>query len=552
MTLLALAMVGALRFWGPKDDLRRATANNGNAQVATAIDRYVTANGSLPCPDVTGNGTAGSSCGTATTPTWGLVPWQTLGLSPQQALDAWGRRLTYALASNSNNVAYPYACNAAAAANSGGGLATWSNLTPSPGGSAYSSAAYVLVNHGPNGRGAFQQNGASIGGQLSVPSAANEAFNCPRSASTGTTNQCPSVSNDLYWPGPYVAKGSDTSTWFDDTVMAGSGQPYGCLCIQPTISTTINSSTGVVTATASLTSPPTCDTVWTTSIGQQPAATTPWYGWANNCAGYLASTALNVPITTRAGGSCTVTASFNSTISSATIAAGNLGNIGWQTGIPATPVSKTYLKSGLTAATTATTASAGTPAMSDMGFTTGSGNVVTSCAKCTDTPTSASGVKTISYTDGTDTITITGAGGGDGNGYLCYDPATETLGVTHTTGCYLGGATGDSLTIGLSATFTSYSAVLDFEVAGSEADITEQSGSKLCDDAYTCSTNPHVYPETSSGYLIIPWQDVTETPTAGGGATLFPFNRLVIAPNSGIISTGVYSQIGFSQIVVGK
>ncbi|WP_146002586.1 hypothetical protein [Telmatospirillum siberiense] len=505
LTLLALAMVGALRFWGPRDDLRRATGNNANTRVAAAIDRYAAANGNLPCPDVNGEGTAepSSSCGTVTT--WGLVPWKTIGLGPQDAVDAWGRRLTYALAANSTSA--PYACNVKASANSGGGLATWSSLTPVSGGT---SAAYVLVNHGPNGRGAFQQNGAAIGSQLSVPTDANEAYNCPRDV--GTSSVCKSVDRTRYWAGPYVAQGSNTTTWFDDTVSARTGQTYACLCVQPTISTNFNLSSGTVIATAALVSPATCDTAWTTSVGQGSnwgsATRTP-----TNCAGN--------PVVTRAGNSCSVSAALTPP---GIVAASNLENAGWPSAAtPKSPSFKFLASPSATGSPSSGGTSSSMPAMDELNLSNNGNGSLDSYSNGRGTTTETTGTKTLTYTDVIGIITIQSNGAN-----LCYEADTETLGVVHQDGCYL--ATSDSLTITLptSLSFSVFAMILDFKTAGSVSISELNSAGNTCDTGMTCS-NPLSFPTVEAGYMIIPWQAVTET-TSGGSISTFKFNTLIIQP----------------------
>ncbi len=532
LTLLALAVVGGMRFWGPKDDLRRATQNGTSNRIETAIDRYVIANGQLPCPDVSGAGQSTASSCNVSTPTWGLVPWQTLGLSPQDAVDAWGRRFTYALATNSNSGTTPNVCNTTTStSNSGGGLASWNNLTPVSG-SASIYLAYLIVNHGPNGRGAFQQNGAQVGSQLAASPGSDEAYNCPRNVNvagqacppspTGTTGQ-------TYWPGPYRPQSAGTTAWFDDIVIPQTSQPYACLCVQPTITTSINATTGTVTATASLTSPATCDTTWTTSVGQGSGwGTAAWL--PANCAGY--------PITTIAGNSCSVTSTLTPP---GIVAASNLGSAGWlASAVPGSPAYSFLTSPTSTGSPTPGATATAMPAMSGMGFATGTGGMITSCSQCSNTISNTSGTTSLSYVDMTGTITIAA-----NSGTLCYETNTETLGVIQSGGgCYLDGTAGDTLTITLSnATFRVYSMVLDFENSGATAQVTEMNGATTYDPGYS-NVNPVSYSEATTGFLIIPWQRVIETLTSDGTTTQdFYFNKLVLAPSSS-------SQIGLSQFII--
>jgi hypothetical protein len=291
MVMMAVLMVGVLavagmRMAGPKQDLSRTTQTQiSKSQIDKAISLYVARNGALPCPEDGSNdaGTAGgkpSAICAATlnsTAIWGVLPWQALGLSPQDAVDKWGHRLTYAVSvdgTTKNNI-----CQAT------GGLTTL-HLTDLQ--TPFKTAAYVLVSHGVNGRGAFAPNSGLIGGQTPPPAATDfEAANCPRDVKSPASN-CPGLAATSYRSGPYGSGSlASSTTWFDDIVTANDGSPYSCLCTLPStpvFSVAGSPVTGVtalqtgnsVTVTATVTvDKPTCLMQWTSTLGGTASSAIP-------------------------------------------------------------------------------------------------------------------------------------------------------------------------------------------------------------------------------------------------------------------------------------
>lgn len=501
--LLALAILGGMRFWGPKDDLRRASANNANARVVAAIDRYVAANGALPCPETDGTGNAAAACGTATT--WGLVPWRTLGIGPQDAADAWSRRLTYVVPVNSNG-STPYVCNTSAAANAGGGLATSSGLLPY-GGTVSTSLAYVLINHGPNGRGAFQQSGGVLGPQLAALQGSTEAYNCPKDV-TGAT--CYSPATNTYYPGPYQPQTAGDTVWFDDIVTAQISMPYGPYCKQPILTTTLDRTSGLVLAKASITSPASGTIVWTTNIGQGSN----WSSKASTCPGYDNGIIPNMPTPTWAGRECSVSAI---TSESTTISASNIAPVGWPSAAqPAFPTfSITILSS-----TISTIDAANIPTITDMGIT-ATGNEDPSIAII-------SGDTTTSKTFITYKLILTIDAGGS---TLCYDSKTMSLGIIQSDGtsCYIGN--GDILNITFNSSSYKYYDLLFYAFSAGQTTITPDDDDP---DSLTFTT----------GYLATNWRQTTKT--ASDGTTTHPaFSKLTISPSSP-------TQIGLVEILAGN
>ncbi len=193
---------------------RREATRQRLAGVETAIALFVSQNQRLPCP---ANGTlqgtdanagveqitlgATNTCsvgGVANSQQHGVVPWRALGISEQDATDGWGNRLTYRVDADfvttpSMNFTYcdpggtaaiaafgspggycNTACTSAtfpasctppsdATATQGltvrnlGGTIIMNPVTPSTG------AAYVVISHGENGEGAYNNQGVVQG-----------------------------------------------------------------------------------------------------------------------------------------------------------------------------------------------------------------------------------------------------------------------------------------------------------------------------------------------------------------------------------------------------
>jgi prepilin-type N-terminal cleavage/methylation domain-containing protein len=189
---------------------RREATRQRLAGVETAIALFVSQNKRLPCP---ANGTlagtdanagaeqitlaATNTCsvgGVAGSQQHGVVPWRALGISEQDATDGWGNRFTYRVDpdfvtapamnftycdpagtagaaafgspagycnSACTTATFPGSCTGPSAATNGqglevrnlGGTVIMNPATPSTG------AAYVVISHGENGAGAYNNQG---------------------------------------------------------------------------------------------------------------------------------------------------------------------------------------------------------------------------------------------------------------------------------------------------------------------------------------------------------------------------------------------------------
>lgn len=205
---LLLAMIAGLAT-AMISQQRREVTRQKLAGVETALALYVSQNRRLPCPAdgrlASDNANAGLerpvggvNCqvvtGTANSQTHGVVPWRTLGLSESDITDGWGNRMTFRVAPElvvAGRMDFT-ACDPGAPVVGGAGIAacavpcpngTWptgcSNpgdvtrdkglrvrtlnatvtLTMDHGASPSTGAAYVVISHGENGGGAYNNQG---------------------------------------------------------------------------------------------------------------------------------------------------------------------------------------------------------------------------------------------------------------------------------------------------------------------------------------------------------------------------------------------------------
>ncbi len=198
---IATAMVG---------QQRRETTRQRLAGVETALALFVSQNQRLPCPADGqldgGNASAGleqsaagtprtcAVAGTANSQRYGVVPWRTLGLAEQDVTDGWGNRLTYRVdpdfvtAATLNmtfcdpagskvapeaysaaagycdgtctTATFPASCTRPGAVVLNQGLTVQNiagTVVMNPASST--GAAYVVISHGENARGAYNNQG---------------------------------------------------------------------------------------------------------------------------------------------------------------------------------------------------------------------------------------------------------------------------------------------------------------------------------------------------------------------------------------------------------
>lgn len=143
---------------------------------------YMATNKRLPCPAIDENGIEAKS---ATVPSictgyFGVLPYQTLGLSKSAALDGWENLFSYAVSSqwtlayaNTNTATTSNNSNIAFNTGDAGALPI-SNRTPATNATNTSlgSDAVIVISHGMNGLGAFTSKGT----RNSLPSNVSDEF----------------------------------------------------------------------------------------------------------------------------------------------------------------------------------------------------------------------------------------------------------------------------------------------------------------------------------------------------------------------------------------
>lgn len=197
LVLLVVALLASRvlsRLGDAADDKNNTIASLKRAQ--TALDQYVAAGGAnarLPCPADPGADTgvevpASSKTCTFTT---GTLPWATIGLRRDDAYDAWGRKLSYRVYTDSGNkgsLVQPggpslvncYPDTAAGGGTDANGLCNTNHTTSTydvlkkKGGldltdfgtdhkaSNTDPTAYVVISHGPTGLGGYSVSGVQV------------------------------------------------------------------------------------------------------------------------------------------------------------------------------------------------------------------------------------------------------------------------------------------------------------------------------------------------------------------------------------------------------
>jgi prepilin-type N-terminal cleavage/methylation domain-containing protein len=225
LVIAGLLTAGLLTLLNSILSASRARATSANAEtVKQALDRFVTRYGRLPCPaiptlpttsPVFGQADSAASCGAtavpgATTIARGVVPWITLGITPEQAQDGFYRMFTY-------HVTVTATTTNQATVTTMRGVMTVHTATPtllglpSAGGNQSNScaappatndvngcnlrAAVILISQGQNGAGAFVLGG----GQLPAPTSAAEIENTDNNIAFLNTTQSANVYDDIIY-----------------------------------------------------------------------------------------------------------------------------------------------------------------------------------------------------------------------------------------------------------------------------------------------------------------------------------------------------------------
>ena len=203
LILVAAGIIAALAFSGAASKTDRGRQAVGSiAVVQAALRVFVTGNNRLPCPAnpnlTTGLESAGAA-GICNFPA-GTIPWATLGLRVDDAVDPWGEVLSYRVFAGATgftrtNGTSMVNCTTDTTATGplvGGNCdsayntqeATWlagKGLSVNDFGTAVTDAAYILVSHGVSGLGGFTPAGQQ---KVPLPASADELSNLSGLATT--------------------------------------------------------------------------------------------------------------------------------------------------------------------------------------------------------------------------------------------------------------------------------------------------------------------------------------------------------------------------------
>ncbi len=187
-------------------------------------------NGRIACPDTDFDGDENFNDPTCTSAR-GTVPWRTLGLNQDDAIDAYGNYFTYVVTNTQSSlqvckqISNEY--NSAQAAEYTGTVNPVSDteaLTSSQSSGAGTNFSYAFISHGPNKLGGINRSGTS----RSAPTSSAELQNCP----AGISGAC-SVPSGSYTAATTVITGpqnTTSSTYFDDVVYLSERGSLTKLC----------------------------------------------------------------------------------------------------------------------------------------------------------------------------------------------------------------------------------------------------------------------------------------------------------------------------------
>ena len=257
----------------------RENVTSENLQrIADAITTFAAANKYLPCPapgaDATGTASPNipaTATATACTDPAGVVPWGTLALRREDAVDGWGRKISYrvapgftsttaldttacnnAITSPIQNLATPPAtgrCGVAHMNTLGQFYAFTPMLSVNDLGTLQTNVAFVLISHGVTGGGAFGAEGTVRGGTLAATG--NELANTQGASPFWIAQRSDDATVDVTSPAHFddvvlYRKISDFAgaikladrTWPlppASTIVAGASQGFSLAAIQATL-----------------------------------------------------------------------------------------------------------------------------------------------------------------------------------------------------------------------------------------------------------------------------------------------------------------------------
>lgn len=205
-----------LNFTGPRDEINNISGNNNTLEIinqAIVLHAIQDANYLLPCPasGAAGDGVSIGACND-TTNNVGTVPWATLGLSEDDATDAYGNQIVYAVSAGPIGACHVLDGVPTGAVNAG----TLFAGEAAPG----SAALFALVSQGANGLGSYDPAGNS----RSPPTGTGELENCPNGVAGCT------ALNNFIDTGPTDTTAGSGTAFFDDEVLLSSAADFQTEC----------------------------------------------------------------------------------------------------------------------------------------------------------------------------------------------------------------------------------------------------------------------------------------------------------------------------------
>ena len=194
-------------------------------QLDTALTQFYKTYGRLPCPAQVGLRPLHPSMnygkedcdntgwtGTGAAIMGGAIPFRTLNLMQSVSIDSYGNKIGYYVTKNLTN--FDEADRASTATGAievrSGTLTNFTTVT--------TEAAYILVSHGPDKRGAYsklgvQQARCAEGGDVRI-----DAQNCVYSVSTGNGPTSPVINANVFYDSRFN-NGAVNANYFDDIVI---------------------------------------------------------------------------------------------------------------------------------------------------------------------------------------------------------------------------------------------------------------------------------------------------------------------------------------------
>jgi hypothetical protein len=233
VAVMFFAMTTLLR--GGTDSARSSKTATGFAAASAALEQFAGTSGRLPCPaDPTANtGDAIPNTGAAACSfPMGTIPWKTIGMRSDDALDAWGWKISYRVYSGPTGLTQEGGASMVDCDTNNGATPTPPSIAPgglcgllhnhtdaqflagkglrgNDFGTARSDVGYVLISHGPSGMGAY----TSTGVRKPMPTSVDELANINTTDAAGQFIAKAAVTHNVATGAPLAI---DATTYFDD------------------------------------------------------------------------------------------------------------------------------------------------------------------------------------------------------------------------------------------------------------------------------------------------------------------------------------------------